>query len=136
LPGGCEDVVNRRRGRTGQLAKWAAIAAATRALFDASAFAGQFSLSKVGTGSYGVIDTAAWVCASGATYGRGINGNSFETSTITSFNGYQYTAYWQNSSGAGHVAVARRAIGSGTWETMTLVNTFSSSGNSNDAHNV
>jgi hypothetical protein len=90
------------------LIKSGAIALAVAGVFDVRAFAGQFSISK---GMDSTIDPAAWVANTSAPYGRAMNGNSFETSTLTTFNGYQYTAYWQNSSGAGHVAVARRALG-------------------------
>src|SRR5205823_4942626 len=122
-----------RHMRRHRLIQSGAIALAAGVGFDVRAWAGQFSLSK---GMDATIDPAAWVANSAAPYGRAVNGNSFETSTLTTFNGYQYTAYWQNSGGAGHVAVARRAIGTSAWQSMTLTNVFRSAGNSNDAHDV
>ena len=61
-------------------------------LFDKSAWAGQFSISKSVDAT---IDTSAYMANSSAPYGRAMNGNSFETDTLTTFNGYQYTAYWK-----------------------------------------
>src|SRR5581483_4003956 len=96
-------------------------AACGLALLDASAFAGQFSISKTVDAT---IDNAGWVGNTSAPYGRAINGTSFEDSTITTFNGYQYTAYWQNNNNVGKVAIARRPIGAATWQTMTLSPAF------------
>ncbi len=78
--------------------------------------------------------------ATGATYGTAINGNSFEKETITSFNGYQYTAYWVKDTSGGtsyYLAVARRSIGSATWEVANLTTSqFTNGLSSQDAHNV
>lgn len=93
--------------------------------------AGTFSVSKSADTT---VNTAAWVANSSGAYGRGINNNSFETSAITTYNGYQYTAFWRNVSNQGRVAVARRPVGSNTWETLTLTTAFVNG--ANDAHNV
>jgi hypothetical protein len=106
------------------------------ALLNQAAWAGQFQLSKTGTGAYGTIDSSAWVGNTSSPYGRAINNNSFEDSAITTFNGYQYTAYWKYVSGTGRVAVARRQTGTASWASLTLSPAFRSATNSNDAHDV
>jgi hypothetical protein len=120
--------IDKRQGRRVAIA-----AACALGLFDKSAWAGQFSISKTVDAA---IDTAAWMANTSAPYGRAMNGNSFEDSTITTFDGYQYTAYWQNNNNVGKVAIARRLIGSSTWQTMTLSPAFRSTATSNDAHHV
>jgi hypothetical protein len=75
-----------------------------------------------------------------AQFGIGINGNSFENSAITTFNGWQYTAYWVKDGSTYHVAIARRPTGSANWQLANLgassfVNGMSS-GKPSDAHNV
>lgn len=95
------------------------------------ALAGVFDVTKSADST---VNTAAWVGNSTSPYGRGINKNSFETSALTTYNGYQYTAFWRNVSGQGRVAIARRPVASGSWETLTLSNAFVNG--PNDAHNV
>jgi hypothetical protein len=96
--------------------------------------AGQFSISELRDTT---IDARGLVLANGATYGRGINGNSFETETIATVNGYQYTAYWAFVGGGTprQLALSRRPVGSSTWETMTLSSVLQTN-DANDAHNV
>ncbi|MFT3789365.1 MAG: BNR-4 repeat-containing protein [Tepidisphaeraceae bacterium] len=103
------------------------------------AHAGTFAITK---NADSVINSAGWVGVSGATYGRAINGNSFETSTITTYNGYQYTAFWSNVSGTGSLTVARRPVG-GTWQSIVVPDKLAGTGvdntiknGPNDAHNV
>jgi BNR repeat-containing family member len=116
---------------------FAAAACASAGMFDHTAWGGQFTISNA---SNGTIDTAAWVGESvgsnPAPFGRAMNGNSFETNTITTFDGYQYTAYWKDVSNTGRVAIARRQIGTSTWQSMTLTPSFRSAANATDAHDV
>ncbi len=113
--------------RAGRASTVAAIIAGTAA----TSFAGTFSVAKSADAS---VNTAGWVASTSGAYGRGINNNSFETAAITTLNGYQYTAFWRNVSNQGRVAVARRPVGSSTWETLTLSTAFVNG--ANDAHNV
>ena len=46
-----------------------------------------------------------------------INGVSFQQDAIVSYKGYQYAVYWSVNQ---HVAVARRNLASGTWQTFEL----------------
>jgi autotransporter-associated beta strand protein len=79
-----------------------------------------------------------------APYGIAINGESFETNTITTCDGYQYSAYWVDDTSSGtaayYLAVARRSVGSSNWQVVNLPNSkFAnglSSGYPSDAHNV
>ncbi len=79
-----------------------------------------------------------------AGFGTAINGESFETSTITAYDGYQYTAYWVDDTSSGtasyHVAVARRQDSGATpgpWQVCDLPGSqFTNGKASQDAHNV
>lgn len=104
---------------------------AAAASVPSMASAGQFSVAK---SADAVISGSAWVANSSAPYGRGINGNSFETSAVTTYNGYQYTAFWRNASNVGRVTVGRRAVGASTWELASISSSFVNG--ANDAHNV
>jgi hypothetical protein len=83
---------------------------------------------------------------SGAPYGTAINGESFETSDITSYGGYEYTAYWVMDTSSGtayHVAVARRQDNGttfGAWQVCNLTGAQFTNGLNGstpwDAHNV
>lgn len=71
------------------------------------------------------IDAHALTAAVGAPYGRAFNGEAFQFDGLTSFAGYQYAAYWAqdvptNSSDAYHVAVGRRKLPDGPWQTLHL----------------
>ena len=124
-------VNDKRQGR-----RLAIVVACALPLFDKSAWAGQFSISKSVDAT---IDTSAYMANSSAPYGRSMNGNSFETDTLTTLNGYQYTAYWKTvvTGGvtSGDLALARRPIGSSTWTSFTLTNTKITNG-PNDAHDI
>jgi len=93
--------------------------------------AGQFSIMKMVDA---VVDPSGYVASSSAPYGRAMNGNSFAAETITTFNGYQYSGYWRYVDGSGQLAVARRAVGSSTWESFTLGSSLVNG--PNDAHNI
>ena len=76
-------------------------------------------------------------------YGIGVNGNSFENNAITTYNGWQYTAYWVRTgttATSNYVAVARRQTGTSTWQVANLTaSTFTNGLNGtkpSDAHNV
>ena len=93
-----------------------------------------------------VIDPAGMTGPVGALYGRAFNGASFQFDGLTSFAGYQYTAYWaQDDAVAGpgkyHVGVGRRKLPDGPWETIRLrdsamKNGLNKDGKPWDAHNT
>ncbi|WP_428939737.1 BNR-4 repeat-containing protein [Fontivita pretiosa] len=108
-----------------------AVAAPISLLGASPLLAGQFSVIKTVDA---VVDPSGYVAASNAPYGRSMNGNSFAAETITTFNGYQYSGYWRYVGGSGQLAVARRAVGSSTWESFTLGSSLVNG--PNDAHNI
>lgn len=123
-----------RQSRQGKVIAAAACAAAIALAHVAStASAGQFSISKTVDAT---VDPNGFVANSSAPYGRAMNGNSFETATITTFNGYQYSGYWQYVGGQAQLAVARRPLGSATWSTALIGTNMINGGTDNDAHNV
>ena len=70
-----------------------------------------------------VVDPRGTTMASSATYGRAINGLSFQGNALTSFKGYQYTIYYVTDAAtapAAHVAVARRKLPDGAWQVIDL----------------
>ena len=72
-----------------------------------------------------IIDAKGMTGAVGAPYGRAFNCVAFQLDGLTSFAGYQYTAYWaQDDAVAGpekyHVAVGRRKLPDGPWENIHL----------------
>jgi hypothetical protein len=103
-------------------------------LLRSTATAGQFTITELRDT---LIDSRGLVFAQGATYGRAVNGNSFETETIATYNGYQYTAYWAFVGGGTprQLALARRPVASSTWEVTTLSSVLQTN-DANDAHNV
>jgi autotransporter-associated beta strand protein len=108
-----------------------ASAIATGCVISPAAFAGSFAISKTLDAP---VSNSAWVGNSSSPYGRGINNNSFQTGALTTYNGYQYTAFWRNESNVGRVTVGRRAVGSSTWELANISSVFVNG--ANDAHNV
>ena len=64
------------------------------------------------------------------TYTGYMNGESFQQNGITSFNGWQYAAFWDQS---GHVNLSRRQLPSGGWHNLVLTDYTTSS---TDSHNV
>lgn len=63
-------------------------------------------------------------------YGGYLNGESFQQEGILSFNGYQYSAYWNS---ARHVVLARRKLPAGTWSEIELSDYTN---REDDAHNT
>jgi len=88
-----------------------------------------------------VVTTAACLMPSTATYGRAINGISFQKQILQAFNGYQYTA-WYDTNAAGTtqtVWLARRPVSGtniGAWQAFNTGSTFVNGQASWDAHNV
>jgi hypothetical protein len=64
------------------------------------------------------------------TYTGYMNGESFQQNGITTFNGYQYTAFWDQS---GYVNLSRRALPGGAWQNLRLTDYQTTS---TDSHNV
>ena len=92
-----------------------------------------------------VIDARATTMSSQATFGRSINGLSFQGQALTSFNGYQYAIYWVTDAATApeaHVAVARRKLPAGAWQVIDLRASVFKNGvikgtnEPNDAHNT
>ena len=72
-----------------------------------------------------IIDAQGLTGSVGAVYGRAFNGAAFQFDGLTSFAGFQYTAYWaQDDAVAGpekyYVAIGRRKLPDGPWETIRL----------------
>ncbi|HEX3043503.1 MAG TPA: BNR-4 repeat-containing protein [Bacillota bacterium] len=59
-----------------------------------------------------------------------LNGCSYQQDAISTYNGWQYTAYYNSSR---QVCVARRQLPSGSWQILTLTDYTQST---NDAHNT
>jgi hypothetical protein len=64
------------------------------------------------------------------TYTGYMNGESFQQNGITTFNGWQYAAFWDQS---GYVNVSRRQLPSGGWQNVRLTDYATTS---TDSHNV
>jgi len=64
------------------------------------------------------------------TYTGYMNGESFQQNGITSFGGWQYTAFWDQ---AGNVNISRRQLPSGSWQNLRLTDYTTTS---TDSHNV
>lgn len=64
------------------------------------------------------------------TYTGYMNGESFQQEGITTFNGWQYTAWWDQD---GYVNLARRAVASTSWQTVRLSDYRTTS---TDSHNT
>ena len=117
------------------------VAAAACVALPHASLADTFGVTK---SSDTTIDTRGLVLDSTvADYGIGINGTSFENNAITTYNGWQYTAYWVRTgttSTSNYVAVARRPVGGATWQVANLTNSVFTNGlkgtKPSDAHNV
>jgi hypothetical protein len=59
-----------------------------------------------------------------------MNGESFQQDGITTFNGWQYTTFWDES---GHVNISRRQLPAGGWQNVRLTDYRTTS---TDSHNV
>jgi hypothetical protein len=64
------------------------------------------------------------------TYTGYMNGESFQQDGITTYNGWQYTAWWDQS---GYINLARRAVASTAWQTIRLTDYRTTS---TDSHNT
>jgi autotransporter-associated beta strand protein len=62
-----------------------------------------------------VLDPAALLMPSNATYGRAINGVSFQTEPLLTYGDYQYATWYHNGSDE-DVYIGRRALSGNTWE--------------------
>lgn len=87
-----------------------------------------------------VVATNACLMPNGSTYGRAINGVAFQTKILHTFNGYQYTAWYDTVGTAQTVWLARRTVSGasvGAWERFNTGSAFTNGDeNSWDAHNV
>lgn len=86
-----------------------------------------------------VVTNTACLMPSGATYGRAINGVSFQSLPVL-FKGYQYIAWYDTQGSDQSVWVGRRSVSGvtlGSWEMFDTGSNFSRGDeNSWDAHNV
>ncbi len=76
------------------------------------------------------VASSGLTLASDATYGCQINGLSFQQDIITSYNGYQYVAYYN---GDRRVCLARRILDSDIWQTIIFTDYLFSG---DDAHDT
>jgi hypothetical protein len=97
--------------------------------------------SQVAFLRHSVVATDACLMPSSATYGRAINGISFQNNNIlVTLNGYQYTAWYDTVGTSQFIWLARRAVTNasvGAWETFLTDSEFLNGDESSwDAHNV
>ncbi|GAA5484288.1 BNR-4 repeat-containing protein [Haloferula sargassicola] len=82
----------------------------------------------------------ACIMPSSAIYGRAINGLSFQDQILYTFQGYQYTAFYDSNGTTQRVVLARRTIDGttkGAWETFQTDSEFTHGDEEAwDAHNV
>jgi hypothetical protein len=86
-----------------------------------------------------VVTSAACLMPSTAPYGRAINGISFQKQILHTFNGYQYTAWYDTVGSTQTVWLARRTVKGanvGPWQTFNTGSTFVNGKGSWDSHNV
>lgn len=87
-----------------------------------------------------IVTNNACLMPSGSTYGRAINGIAFQTDILRTFNGYQYTAWYDTVGTAQTVWLARRTVTNtsvGAWQLFNTGSTFSNGDESAwNAHNV
>ncbi len=76
------------------------------------------------------ISTLATDGLSTVSFSGYMNGESFQQEGITTYNGWQYAAYWNS---ARRVVLARRQLPSGGWQKITFSDYATTA---NDAHNV
>jgi xylulose-5-phosphate/fructose-6-phosphate phosphoketolase len=85
-----------------------------------------------------IVDPAALIMPSNATYGRAINGQSFQTQALQTVGGWQYTSWYTNDA-ASSVMFGRRQVSGtlvGDWEGVNTGSKFVNGKGSWDAHNV
>ena len=83
-----------------------------------------------------VLDANALLMPQSATYGRAINGVSFQTQPLLTANGYQYATWYHLGSSDEDVYLARRDLTGTTWEVLDTGLNFDNGDGSWDAHNV
>jgi hypothetical protein len=68
-----------------------------------------------------VLDPQALLMPANATYGRALNGISYQDSPIVSFNGYQYAAWYHYSdANTERIYMGRRNLATNVWESFDL----------------
>jgi hypothetical protein len=87
-----------------------------------------------------IVTNNACLMPNGSTYGRAINGIAFQTDILRTFNGYQYTAWYDTVGTTQTIWLARRTVTNtsvGSWEMVNTSSSFSNGDESAwDAHNV
>lgn len=85
-----------------------------------------------------VVDAAALIMPSSATYGRAINGQSFQTQALQTVGDWQYTSWYTNDASLSVMFGRRRVSGTqaGEWEAVNTGSKFVNGKGSWDAHNV
>src|SRR5262245_16845430 len=98
--------------RTAHRAAFAALALLT--IFAASSSA-QLALTPLADMT---LDPNALLMPTASTYGRAINGISFQTDALLTYNGYQYAAWYHNGSvgNSEDLYIARRNLNGNSWE--------------------
>ena len=79
------------------------------------------------------LDNEALLFASTATYGRGINGVSYNDQVLMTVGGYQYAVWYHNGSDQ-DIYLARRQLTGNTWQIMDTGQDMDNT--TTDAHNV
>lgn len=125
---------------TSNLSQRLHVPAASAVLVLASTMTANAQLSITKT-SDSILDTSALIMPAGSTYGRAINGQSFQAKPLLSHDGYQYAAwYHKDETVTEKVFLARRSISGstvGTWQVYdTGFNFVNGDANTWDAHNV
>jgi hypothetical protein len=86
-----------------------------------------------------IVATNACLMPSGATYGRALNGGSFQADILLTFGGFQYTAWYDHVATTQTVWLARRTIDDtavGPWQAVSTGSLFVNGKSSWDAHNT
>jgi autotransporter-associated beta strand protein len=87
-----------------------------------------------------ILDNGALLMPSGATYGRAINGVSFQAEPLMTYGDYQYSTWYHLGASDEDVYLARRHLSGTSWEVMdtgaNFVNGDGIGGGTWDAHNV
>jgi len=87
-----------------------------------------------------VVSSNACLMPTGSTYGRAINGVSFQDQPLLTFDGHQYAAWYDTSNGVEKLWLGRRTVdgvSTGPWETFDTGSEFTRGDESVwDAHNI
>lgn len=86
-----------------------------------------------------IVTNNACLMPNGSPYGRAINGIAFQTDILHTFNGYQYTAWYDTVANVQTVWLARRTITNtsvGNWQLFKTGSIFVNGKSGWDAHNV